>query len=558
MTISSTTTPRVQYNGNGSTTAFSVSFVFSTYVDLQVYLTDISTGVETLQTYTTHYTVSGGGGSGTPATGTVTFVTAPASGKRITILRSVANKQTVDYVENDAFPAQSHELALDRLTMQLQDVRENLDRAIVFTPGSTTTDISVGTPIADAILRWDSTATTITTVSADTVAAPISLSAAGLISCTSLTPRTYAGRTLTAPAAGITVSNGDGVSGNPTLALANDLSALEGLSSTGIAVRTGSDTWAQRTVTGTTNQISVTNGSGAAGDPTLALSSTLIAPGTIESTTTITAGTNLIVKGANELRLNNSGNTFYTGFKAPTLAANTIYTLPTADGTSGQAIVTNGAGVLSWGSITSSQDVVKISSTTVAGSPTSITFTGLSTGTYKQFMLVLDPLVGTFVFTVTGTNASNPTLTMQLYDDGSLISSANYGYVLTRNTSGTVAGTSVNYTATSFPVADAFGNLRGASTAGTCYAKITGQILLNSLSGASIGTTTLHGKVDSRLYYHGITTSSTTGVRSTDLMGSLSTAATVANGISLTWTNVTDATSATFTNGSVIHLYGIK
>lgn len=54
---------------------------------------------------------------------------------------------------------------------------------------------------------------------------------------------TGAARTLTAPAAGVTVSNGDGVSGNPTLALANDLAALEGLSGTGIARRTGADAW---------------------------------------------------------------------------------------------------------------------------------------------------------------------------------------------------------------------------------------------------------------------------------------------------------------------------
>lgn len=54
---------------------------------------------------------------------------------------------------------------------------------------------------------------------------------------------TYALRTLTAPAAGVSVSNGDGVSGNPTIALANDLAALEGLSGTGIARRTGSDAW---------------------------------------------------------------------------------------------------------------------------------------------------------------------------------------------------------------------------------------------------------------------------------------------------------------------------
>lgn len=84
---------------------------------------------------------------------------------------------------------------------------------------------------------------------------------------------TWAQRTLTGPAAGISVSNGDGVSGNPTLALANDLSALEGLASTGLAVRTATDTWAQRTITGTTDEISVANGDGVAGNPTLSLPS---------------------------------------------------------------------------------------------------------------------------------------------------------------------------------------------------------------------------------------------------------------------------------------------
>lgn len=83
------------------------------------------------------------------------------------------------------------------------------------------------------------------------------------------------GRTLTGPAAGITVTNGNGVSGNPTLALANDLSAIEGLASTGLAARTGTDTWAQRTITGTANEITATNGDGVSGNPTLSLPATI-------------------------------------------------------------------------------------------------------------------------------------------------------------------------------------------------------------------------------------------------------------------------------------------
>lgn len=50
-------------------------------------------------------------------------------------------------------------------------------------------------------------------------------------------------RTLSAPAAGLTINHPAGTAGNPTFALANDLLGLEGLSSTGLARRTGTDTW---------------------------------------------------------------------------------------------------------------------------------------------------------------------------------------------------------------------------------------------------------------------------------------------------------------------------
>lgn len=83
-------------------------------------------------------------------------------------------------------------------------------------------------------------------------------------------------RTLTQPAAGITIANPNGVAGNPTFALANDLAAVEALATNGLATRTGVDTWTTRTVTGTANNVTVTNGDGVAGNPTINIGANVV------------------------------------------------------------------------------------------------------------------------------------------------------------------------------------------------------------------------------------------------------------------------------------------
>ena len=76
---------------------------------------------------------------------------------------------------------------------------------------------------------------------------------------------------ITAPAAGITVSGSPVTSsGSMTLALADDLAAVEGLSASGIATRTASNTWAARTIVAGAG-MAVTNGDGVAGNPSLSL-----------------------------------------------------------------------------------------------------------------------------------------------------------------------------------------------------------------------------------------------------------------------------------------------
>ncbi len=93
-------------------------------------------------------------------------------------------------------------------------------------------------------------------------------------------PSTMTTRTLVAPASGITITNADGVSGNPTFALAGTLLSLQNLSGVGGVYRTGSDIFTLRSITGTTDQITVTNGDGVSGSPTLTIASNAILPGT--------------------------------------------------------------------------------------------------------------------------------------------------------------------------------------------------------------------------------------------------------------------------------------
>lgn len=143
-------------------------------------------------------------------------------------------------------------------------------------------------------------------------------------------------RTLTAPAAGITVTDGDGVAGNPTLVLANDLAALEGLSSTGIIARTATDTAAVRTITGTANEITLTNGDGVSGNPTVSIPSAVtftgktITGGTYTSPT-INTPTLTVNDNAFTIR-DQTDNTKQVQFEASGIATGTTRTLTLPDG----------------------------------------------------------------------------------------------------------------------------------------------------------------------------------------------------------------------------------
>ena len=128
-------------------------------------------------------------------------------------------------------------------------------------------------------------------------------------------------RTFVAPAAGLTITNPDGVAGDITLALANDLAAIEALSTPGIPVRTGSDTWAIRTLTQPAAGMTITNPAGTAGNFTFALANDLLA---LENLTTVGIGVRTTAAGAWATRQLSSTNLTITNGTGATAADITV------------------------------------------------------------------------------------------------------------------------------------------------------------------------------------------------------------------------------------------
>lgn len=102
-------------------------------------------------------------------------------------------------------------------------------------------------------------------------------SANGILSKTSST--TVAPVVMSASGAGLTVTNGSGISGNPTYSLTGMALSLANQSGNGFLMAAG--TAAQiRTLQGTASEITVTDGDGIGGNPTVALASNPVLPGT--------------------------------------------------------------------------------------------------------------------------------------------------------------------------------------------------------------------------------------------------------------------------------------
>jgi len=301
-------------------------------------------------------------------------------------------------------------------------------------------------------------------------------------------------RSIAVSGAGLSITNGSGVSGDPTIALSGQVLNFANASFNGLMVLSTGGAITSATITGTASQISVANGTGISGNPTIAIASDPVLSGN---------GGLIVPSGT-------------TGQRGSSVNGNFRYNSTTAS-FEGYA---NGA----WGSIVSGAGVNSISFGSTGLTPSSTT-----TGSVV--------VAGTLNAASGGTGAN--TLTGYVYGNGTGVMTAS-----TTIPNAGLVNSSVTYNGTTVAL--------GAS--GTITANTTNALTIGTgLSGTSFnGSSAVTIAIDSTV----VTLTGTQTMTNKTISGSSNTLTNIANA-SLTNSAVTVGTTAISLGASSLTLGGL-
>ena len=113
---------KIVYEPDGTATSFTVPFPVYDAADLEC----VSVGIMEETLYSYGFTVSGIGQGNV----TVTFADPPPAGSKLVIRRSTRRVQESDYPVSGRFPAKVVEHDLDRIVAMIQELAEELSRAL--------------------------------------------------------------------------------------------------------------------------------------------------------------------------------------------------------------------------------------------------------------------------------------------------------------------------------------------------------------------------------------------------------------------------------------------
>jgi hypothetical protein len=141
--------PRVQYVANGSQTVFPYPFPIFADGDLEVWLNTARLAAAT-------YAVAGAGSS---EGGSVTLTAAPAAGTVVTLRRRLPLRRTSDFHDDGIIRAKVVNDEFDYQTMSVQQVAEEVERAVrrAHTSGSTA-DLTLPDPVPGRAIKWNAAA----------------------------------------------------------------------------------------------------------------------------------------------------------------------------------------------------------------------------------------------------------------------------------------------------------------------------------------------------------------------------------------------------------------
>lgn len=142
-----TATGDVTYNCNGTTTSYTYPFKIFTDTELTGTVTT-STGAKTTLVRNVDYTVTGAGVS-TGGTFVLTTGSVCQSGSTLEIKRNIPLVQQTDYVDGEAFSAESLEDALDKVVMMAQQLNKRINDVSGTHTGITPTGVFLTSEYAD-------------------------------------------------------------------------------------------------------------------------------------------------------------------------------------------------------------------------------------------------------------------------------------------------------------------------------------------------------------------------------------------------------------------------